>query len=463
MKFKLLSLPLGLSPSMFQASKLARFFFTLCLISLPLQWNSFVSQVEWGRGFLNPYTSTFFSVTEGLLLLSGIFFIVQRRRRLHVLNTGHSSYFFILLLVTALGLYTTFLNGSGNHTFYFFLLVKGLELILLYLLLVNEVLSTQEIIRIFVYTLCGEAILAIFQVVFQSDLGLQILGEPVLSSQGIHLARFNFLGESILRAYGTLPHPNVLGGFLVTSILFTFLLKPLFRHEWTVLFTIQLLGLFATFSRSAAVGLTLGLLLLGMWYFHSLREKKGSPLLLFLTGLFVVELFSLVFLRGLHFFSDTALSSRIQGATLAWDLFLHYPFGVGFSHFTLMMDYLTEAPLMSWEYQPVHNVFLLALVEMGIFGFIAAALVVFFCFSRLYKKRHAFLSHRKQLRRQVFFAVLLALTLIGFFDHYLLSLEQGRLLVLLLFALSSRFANQDLPVYAIRKEGNLSTGPLALK
>lgn len=460
MKFKSLSPVPALSRFTSPLNKIGRWAFALALLSIPLQLNSFVYGAEWGRGFLNPYTSIFFSLTDLLLLISGVLFFIDRKIQKRKIKEGQPVYFFLLVLSLSLGVYSAYLNSNGTENLHYFLFIKLLELFLFYILIVNKVLSVQEVLRVFVYTLSFEAALGLFQVVFQTGVGLQILGEPMLSSLNPHLARFSFQSLDIIRAYGTFPHPNILGGFLALSILSTFLIKPLYKYEWPLLFSVQFLGLFASFSRSAILSLSIALALLGFWYLRTLKEKKNKTLTIILSGLFLVELLSLLFMRGIHFLSDPNFIERWEGYKMAFKLFLSHPLGLGFSNFTMSMDTFSGQTLMPWEYQPVHNIFLLALVEIGIFGFLFALGLLGFCLYSLFKRRKTFLNRKKQLRRQVFFAILLVLMILGSFDHYLLSLDQGRYLILLFFALSSLFSSEALPVYAIRKEGMLSKTPL---
>ncbi len=405
--------------------------------------------MEWGRGFTNPYLSVFITATDIFLLFSGLLFFLNLKGNKTKLHGGNTFYFFIVLLCLALIIIPSLFSANNEIVFDFFITVKSFELLLFYLLIVNKILSTQEILRIFIYSMTAQALLALSQLLFQSDLGLQLLGEPQISSENPHLARFSFLSMDILRAYGTFPHPNILGGFLCMSTLSTFLIKSKFKHEWTFLFAIQLLGLFATFSRSAILALSFALILLGIWYFEKLKEKKNL-VLMSLIALFTIELSTLLFMRGLLFFKDKAFLERLEGYQISLELFLSNPWGLGFSQYTLMMDKGTNVALMPWEYQPVHNAFLLALVEMGTQGFLLGLFIIIFCLDNLFKRRNDFLSHAKQLRRQVFFAIILAFLILGFFDHYLLSLEQGRLLILLFFSLASLFAYEGLPIYRIR-------------
>lgn len=64
-----------------------------------------------------------------------------------------------------------------------------------------------------------QATLGITQYVFQHDAGLRWLGETLLRTDMRGVAVFyNMHGIKVLRAYGTLPHPNVLAAYLMTAL-----------------------------------------------------------------------------------------------------------------------------------------------------------------------------------------------------------------------------------------------------
>jgi len=72
--------------------------------------------------------------------------------------------------------------------------------------------------------------------------------------------------------------------------------------------------------------------------------------------------------------------------------------------------------------QPVHNVFLLILSEIGLIGFSLFSTLLYF-----------FFKNREWSLR--FVMGLVAVFIIGIFDHYLFSLPQGLGILLLLFVL----------------------------
>jgi O-antigen ligase len=59
-------------------------------------------------------------------------------------------------------------------------------------------------------------------------LGLKFLGEPDLSSAIQNVAKIDVAGEKLIRAYGTMPHANVLGGFLFAALVVCLMLVLFF-------------------------------------------------------------------------------------------------------------------------------------------------------------------------------------------------------------------------------------------
>ena len=96
--------------------------------------------------------------------------------------------------------------------------------------------------------------------------------------------------------------------------------------------------------------------------------------------------------------------------------------GVGPGAYTYAL-YKKYPTLLAWEYQPVHNIYLLALVEIGLAGF----LFLFFLF------KHLFVIIIKN--NLIYIPVILTLFFVGFFDHWLWSMYTGIVLFWLIVGL----------------------------
>jgi O-antigen ligase len=234
-------------------------------------------------------------------------------------------------------------------------------------------------------------------------------------------------GLRILRAYGTLPHPNILGGFVLICLLgpiyfFFANEKPNYAALILLVLGIILLGL--TFSRSAWLGLMgfLGILLLKSKYLDRQR------LLLLLAVCIVTIIFTLLPIRSFLFtrIGDPSIHTeqvssvgRSWLAKQAFNTFREHPIaGVGVGSFILE---LSKRAVEGAPIEPVHNLFLLIGSELGIVGLVLlAGLIV------------AVIQQMLQIRiPQAILAsgTLAGLGVLGLFDHYLWSIAPGRLML----------------------------------
>jgi len=258
-----------------------------------------------------------------------------------------------------------------------------------------------------------ESLIAVGQFIFQKSLGLYLLGESHLGEAVLGLPRMNILGHSLLRAYGTLPHSNILGGFLLFTIVATFWYKPA-KYQGLYL-TIQLIGLGLTFSRSAILGLFLILLLnwkrLPVFFAQRFnwREKKNFFALMLVVLLAIILVRSPV--QNILSGRDPSTRLRVEYARAAFGRFLDSPIiGRGWGTGPVELPAYSNYPFYSWEIQPVHNIFLLALSDLGIIGLIILLYLVY---------------QALKGPRSIWHSLFIAYLFIGLFDHYFLTLPQG--------------------------------------
>lgn len=266
-----------------------------------------------------------------------------------------------------------------------------------------------------------QAVDGIFQVMFQWVPALTIFGMARQNPSMLGVSVIETASGRLLRAYGSLPHPNILGGYLAVALL---LLIPLIIREtkpkvraflWSaeVILTV---GLFFTFSRSAWLGLVVGLFFL-IWKF---RTKMKEVIIVFLI---VFGVFGFLFRDALvgrisanARLENVSTSERISGYGEAWTLIKEHPWkGVGIGNYTAALEQkFSGRP--SYSYQPVHNAPLLILAELGIIGFLLLLIMAIDLGYRLIKKR------------SVGTALLIGIAVISMFDHYLWSLFPGVML-----------------------------------
>ena len=346
--------------------------------------------------------------------------------------------------------------------------IKLLELFCLFLYIGFRIVPRGTILkRIFqIIIIIGliQAIIAILQFILQHSIGLFWLKESLISPNIAGVAKIVVSGERIIRAYGLFPHPNVLGGFLLLSIIITFWYRHLFRvkHATTLsldlkydnvprgtisddetsvkpktnksitdvphLFSrmfhveqflwsgtsrllsfaliIQILAQMLTFSKSAIIGTFIVLLAFYYNIRRSALAQSNVPRGTYLTGwnnwilrgkygtcfkntkiivlIILIVTMSLIILKPnlnsiffqslnerliyLNVSPARIAMQRIAGGRGTVDDMRTFIFGVGQGQFVPSMDKYANSTLENWQYQPVHNIFLLIWSELGIVG-----------------------------------------------------------------------------------------------
>jgi len=247
-------------------------------------------------------------------------------------------------------------------------------------------------------------------------------------------------GTRMLRAYGSFPHPNIFGGYLAVALLvLSSLATP--KNRKLMLGTILLFafGLFLTGSRSALLGFALGsglALLVLRTRNLGLTKKLLLPIaslvvgMVLLVTLFAPQLAAAV--RGGGALENRSLSERSE----QYQEFLSTMQGTDWLLGNGPRNYvfaLAEAhpDRGVWEYQPIHNVPLLLLSELGVIGFLVVLGWVV-CLDRQnfsrFPERQSALAHGMG---KVLFVII-------FFDHYLWSSWAGLMLVVFVAALMLR-------------------------
>jgi hypothetical protein len=579
-----------IAPAVFLKERmLGKAAFLLFLLTLPLSVRKvfFVFSPD-GSGGFNEYTDISLYLSDVLLLLAlGTLLLENRSVVLSISwwkQLFHVEQFKILLFAPV-----PFLLWAGVSIFWSKSHLLGAysfsRLILGYLIYVLVILSfvprgtitknntkcsTWNIKHlIWVSLMAGgfiQAVLGIAQFISQSSLGLSFLKESILSPSGAGVAKILLAEESLIRAYGLFPHPNILAGFLGITILFTSAYPLIFRKRmfhveqgslsivprgtmmicsnwikencstwnnffqttkmfhveqsvlaYRIILGTQIIGFLLTFSKSAFLGLLIAIAYFTYKMFHVeqfspshenvprgtigsisiwLKEKcstwnTSSQFM----KMFHVEQWKVFFVASLIILSFWLFLGMVN-----WYYFLTQPFrerlflekshfliveeapfqgvGIGQSVF-VMQDFFSEK-LFPWQFQPVHNLFLLIFSEIGLVGllsFLAILILIIVprgtiggvsmwikekcsTWNNFFQTTEMF--HVEQIKSEwidsvknvsrgtmnrvelkaLLEAAMLFLGVVSLFDHYLWDIQQGQLLfwlILGLFASSRLF------------------------
>jgi hypothetical protein len=282
------------------------------------------------------------------------------------------------------------------------------------------------VINGFFIGMLAQAIIVVSQFGLQQNLGLPFVVEPVLSNSIAGVAKVDIFNNTFIRAYGTFPHPNVLGyvGLLALILLYsqklgrklsliiysaTIIIAGLIDHY--ILTSIQAFGIsiftaiYLLYSRLDGFGQVFSkfiILILHLLILFSFSKTAIALILMldlvYLTRLtkkpmFHVEQFQRI-LKSLPRLFVNAMS--VSGIIFLWMIpyaqiidtitkrFLYLQdafqmigsnlfFGVGLGQYVVNLSSNREL----WQYEPVHNIFLLLFSELGVFIFIL--LIVILC------------------------------------------------------------------------------------
>jgi len=427
-----------LKESFFMIKRAEELLFYLLLFSIPFQTRLILWQQNW---YFNEWQAVSLYGTDLLLIILFYFwFKTSLKFKLQIQD------YFLLLFLLFSGLSILNADSMVISTYQF---LKLTEFVLFYFYIKNYALGKFNVFNSFAAVLIGgffQAIISIGQFIKQSDFGLRLFGETLLSPEIPGIATFiNTVGEKILRPYGTTSHPNILAAYLFV-VVFTFYAYFLYKRrtenkkrEYALLafYGILLFAFLLTFSRTVIFIFLIGLFI--RWIlllFKGLLRKERLKIRISriaTVSLLVGIIFSFLYWseiksRASISSSDEAVALRLyyNNESLKYGVNLT---GVGIGNFTNWL--MEKNPYQErWFYQPVHNIYLLIYSETGLFG------VAFFLLFLIYLIK-TFISETG-LKTVPEYSVLLmvaSVLFIGFFDHFLLTLQQGRLVFWLLLAM----------------------------
>lgn len=332
--------------------------------------------------------------------------------------------------------------------------LRLLLLLALYLLLINAPLTPGVVAWPLAVAMVLQAVVALPQFVSGSSVGLKPLGEIMVKAAWPGASVVMVGEQRWLRAYGLTQHPNLLAGCLMTMLLvvggFYLMQRGWKRLLLLVALSLGFVALLLTFSRAAWLGLILGsgaalLLLLWAW-----RRKQWVPnwaaigllvvVLSFIVLGFVIVNWQLLQPRlglasqgtEIRSVESRAIQVPAAGALIQ----MHPVLGVGLGNYPTALYSLVREMVAAYPvYQPVYNVALLVTAELGILGGILWLSLISLPWLNIWLRR-------VQVQITPWWSGLsgafLALTAVSFFDFYVWTSHQGRLVFWLVLGLWAR-------------------------
>ncbi len=208
---------------------------------------------------------------------------------------------------------------------------------------------------------------------------------------------------------------------------------------YTLILILLSVALFVTFSRGVII---VGGVLFLIWLAHLWRNNKEyrkliifvcillftvNCLLLTIYWPYISSRYDLVALAGSQSVNLRSFYNQ-EAIKMIWQKPL---LGVGFGNFVPALKQAVS--LSDWQYQPAHNIYLLAAAENGL-----PALLAFLAF--LFLTLRSAWPCRKNLSVNCLLFTVCCLLFLGLFDHFLWDLQQGQILFWLMLGLLASFS-----------------------
>jgi len=421
--------------SKFISFKLHEVLFYLFLITMPLQTriilNPSEAYISW---YFNYHLAIIFYLSDLMLVSCFISWFVIEKPKFKVDRIIWLILAFFVLTFTT-WFHVKHLNLSILGVF------KWIELLLLILYVRETFRETIQFYSagtiLFVSALI-QSILALWQFHVQHMVGFTWLGEYIAPLGVSGLATIDTVAGKVIRAYGTFPHPNVLAGFLIFGLLMGFYIvsrETKYRSlvaGGTILIT---LGIFVTFSRLAWLGAGIAYVCFVIYWLWQKQWQKGL----------ILAIIGLVSCGTIWFGYNNYLKTRVLDTNptsitdrgffnnLGSQIITQHPlFGIGAGNYVPALQ--KQSTLQPWQYQPPHNIFIFLAAELGI-----GALAIFILLIAQILQM-ASTAPRSAIK---FALILLGLIFIalGQFDHYFVTIQQGRLMLFVLLGLLAALPN----------------------
>lgn len=450
--------------------KLLNYSITLYIFLLPWQvrflFSEYSMQTPYYGGLSVYITDLLFLLVVGIWL----FWFFKNRRLLQQKLKMKTKQQAIVL-----GLFLLFILYAFISAFWFPLdsfelaLIKWLRLLqasVFVLIIATAPIKVRMIFIAFIASGLLQSLWGIQQFFLQEIPANTVLGVSAQNPADLGVSVIEYADQRWLRAYGGLPHPNILGAFLTLCALATsawifsvYKQVENLKNRWDSLtikevqpiriqliaslmaFCFIIIGLLFTFSRTAWLGFAIGwgILFFSLIY---LAKTKYAKKLMILSGLKqviagILILFALTYLIGPLWTSRANDMSRLGQKSFSERAVLidqanqivdQAPLrGSGIGSYTIKLQELNLGTDI-FAHQPVHNLWLLLWAELGwvglmsFFGFIA---FVYFAGVTIIKKKVDSLNGLMSI------SALLSIGVMVYFEHFWWTLLFGNLILAL--------------------------------
>lgn len=471
------------------------YFFYAFIFSIPFQTRKvFLTEWSFFTGSFTEYGTIFLYMSDIFLLLTLITFAIFliKNKKVHKIEankpikpTPIQKKITILAIILIGWMTLSSIINPAHWTISLFKTLKTLEMlsvaVMIFILFKKDKILVNGL-HLIMFSGFFQSLLGIYQFIsqksfFNSPFLHKLSGETLLSPEAAGVAKIIIDGEKLIRSYGTLPHPNLLGGFILLSLFISIFIYSKHKSHflssisrylniksdycqgyinfifWFSLFSIQLIGLLVSFSRSAWIALFLSsftfVLLnrknVSRETFYKLKSYKSLLMAILLTAIIVISNTNLIFNRisqdintpkGVEIFQNDTFNDRRFYQIVSRETISIKPLlGSAPGTFIFQIENVMKPP-EAWQYQPDHNIYLLSASETGLVGLGLLLLIIFnslkYGLSQIVSRETIY---QTKLLKSLIFSIFIGFLFIGLFDHYLYTLQQGQIIFWLIIAI----------------------------
>jgi hypothetical protein len=430
----------NIKPSMFHV-KPHRVFFYLYLLFIPIQTRIgyFVEQayVSW---YFNYHLTIFLYLSDILLFLCFTCWLLFDPPKWAEINNKR----LLWLILGFLAIISVSLLHVKQLHLGVFQVIKWLEALAILVYIVGvfkKRLDFRISLAVIGVAAVFQSLLGIAQFHMQHMIGLRWLGEYIAPMGTSGLATIDTASGKLIRAYGTMPHPNVLAAFLIMGLaaVLYFVSRESNKLFAKIALAFSLLpitiGAFLTFSRVAWLA---AIIIVCSHVVYNIWKKQKTPALIIISLIIVsCATIGLLYhneLRARVSDPDTrSISDRYYFNHLGLELIKSQPLlGVGVGNYVPALQQRYQ--LEPWQYQPAHNIFIFIGAELGLIGLILFLAILFIIVYRL-----------KNISLDPLSITLIGLGFVFLFmgqlDHYFVTIQQGRLMFVTILGLLAALPN----------------------
>lgn len=318
-----------------------------------------------------------------------------------------------ILLLLSLTIIFAYSRDFGIYKF-----IKVIELFAIAGIFLSKRINKITVFKAFFFGALLQLCIASLQLMMGRSLGgeFYFIGERPLGLSMPGIAKATFDGIEILRPYGTFSHPNSLAGFFLLLYSYYLFHRPLVSQWVYWIFIIICASLTVISFSKIAIGTLFFITLLYLIGLNKMNSNRPLRRVVIITLLFVCTLFfqastdPLTVVKRVDLISDAASIIAANPIT-----------GVGLGNYLYAQaDFPQKYP--SFIMQPVHNIGLLIIAEVGI------PITLFLVYSLINRMR--------PIARGVHIIPFIAVFITGMFDHYWLTLQQNWLLLGVLWGIT---------------------------